>query len=381
MLAHFGHHLPAPPALLTPLQTFVRDEFNLNKTQLGFLGSAYNLPYGLSQLPAGWLAGLIGPRILTTIGVSGVALCGLLVGLSPTYSMMVVFLILMGVIGGGYHPAASPLVSASVEEKNRGRALGLHQMGGTVSFFLTPLIAAAIAGAIGWRGTFISLSIPTVILGIILYVILGRRGYTSKPKVVTPDSYAESPSTPSRLRHLTSFVVLGAALQILIFSTISFVPVFAVDRLGASKEAAAGLLSLVHFTGLVAGLMGGYLCDRLGKVPVMLAVSVVTGPAIYLLNTVSFGWNLSIVLLLIGTCQYISMPVSEAYIISHTSERNRTTILGVYYFASRGGPGLVMPVLGGLIDKFDFYTSFTMVSATALAVTLICSIFLWVSRD
>ena len=203
MLAHFGHHLIA--ALVPPLSPSISKYFSLDKTQLGLLGTAFNVPYGLSQLPAGWLADRIGPRMLITIGISGVAVCGLLVGLSPSYTMMVVFLVLLGLMGGGYHPAASPLVSASVEEKNRGRALGLHQIGGTASFFLTPLIAVGIAATLGgWRGSFIALAIPTIIFGIIFYVLLGRRGYTERAEQETPDSDAVyhsrcSPPGPSFL--------------------------------------------------------------------------------------------------------------------------------------------------------------------------------------
>jgi len=199
--------------------------------------------------------------MLITVGISGVALAGLLTGISPNYVFMAVFLVFLGVLGGGYHPAASPLVSASVEERNRGLALGLHQIGGTASFFLTPLIAAGIAGALGWRGTFIWVSIPTIVFGIALYLILGRRGYTSRPERLTPDSPTESAPTAGRLRRLIPFIILGVVLQVLIFSTVSFVPVFAVDNLGASNEAAASLLAVAHFIGLVAGPLGGYVSD------------------------------------------------------------------------------------------------------------------------
>jgi len=147
VLAHFGHHVIA--SLLVPLLPFIRDEFALDYTQAAWMVSAFLLTYGVSQLPAGWLADRIGPRKLITVGISGVGLAGLLVGLSPTYVMLIVFLVLLGVMGGGYHPAASPLVSESVEPERRGRALGIHQIGGTFSFFLTPLIAVGIAAALG----------------------------------------------------------------------------------------------------------------------------------------------------------------------------------------------------------------------------------------
>ena len=144
------------------------------------------------------------------------------------------------------------------------------------------------------------------------------------------------------------------------------------------------MFALFQFAGLWAGPLGGYLSDRLGKVPVMLTASLIAGPFVYLLNLVSLGWSLSAVLLIIGTCMYIGMPVSEAYIISRTSKRNRSTILGIYYFASRGGPGLTMPVMGYLIDRLGFgtsFTSFTIIGAVIFAVTLGCSTFLWGTRD
>ena len=379
MLAHFAHHLLA--ALLIPLSPFIRDDFSLDYTQVGWVISAFTLSYGISHLPAGWLADRLGPRTLITIGISGVALSGFLVGLSPTYVIMVVFLVLLGVMGGGYHPAAAPLLTAFVEPKNQGRALGLHQIGGGASYFLAPLIAVAIATALGWRGSFITIAIPTFVFGIAFYMLLGRLGHTKKAEPGIPNSHTEAPPTPGRLRRLVVFLILSITGQSLIFSTISFIPLFIVDHFGISEAAAAALLSLIFSAGLWAGPLGGYLSDRLGRVPVILAASLIAGPTIYLLNLVPYGWSIFVILVTIGMLFDIRMPVSEAYIISQTSERNRSTILGIYYFGSRGGPGLITPILGYFIDRVGFYTSFTIVSATLVAVTLGCSIFLWGSRD
>ncbi|HEY90411.1 MAG TPA: MFS transporter, partial [Dehalococcoidia bacterium] len=88
------------------------------------------------------------------------------------------------------------------------------------------------------------------------------------------------------------------------------------------------------------------------------------------------GWSLSLVLLLMGTCQYIGMPVSESYIIANTTDRNRSTVLGFYYFASRGGPGLVMPAMGYLFDNFGYATGFNVVAASMAAVTVVCALFM-----
>jgi len=384
VLAHFGHHLVS--SLLAPLLPLIRDDFALNYAQAGLVVSAFNLSYGIGQLPAGWLADRIGHRMLITVGISGVALSGLIIGLSPTYIIMVVFLVLLGLMGGGYHPAAAPLVSASVEPKNRGRALGLHQIGGSCSYFAGPLIAAAIAATLGWRGSFIVVSIPVIILGIVLYALLGRWGYAKKAEYRTPSGGGSHPETlPTqaldRWRYLVPFIILAIVVEALLNSTIQFIPLFLVDHFSRSKEAAAALLSIVYSSGFWAGPLGGYLSDRFGRVPVLLVTSLLAGPIVYLLGVVSYGWGLFLVLPVIGMSMFSRMPVVESYLISHASERRRSTVLGIYYFGSRGGPGIALPIMGSLADRFGFHTTFTIVGAVMLAVTLICFVCLRGSRD
>ncbi len=366
-------------ALLSPLLPFIRNDFSLSYTQMGGLLSAYNISYGLSQLPAGWMADRLGARIVLTAGVAGVAFAGLLVGLSPNYIALALFLVILGMMGGGYHPAASPLVSASVEAKNRGKALGIHQLGGTGSFFLAPLIAAGIASALGWRGAFLAISIPAIAFGIMFYILLGRRGYASVvPKKATDASTAKL-SEPVDLRRLSAFIAMGIASMVLIYSSLLFVPLYAVDVLGASEGAGAAMLSIAFFGGLWGGLLGGFLSDRFGRIPVIIAVGLVAGPSIYLLNLVSMGFSLYVVLLLMGTAMHVGMPVVESYIISHVSPRRRSTVLGIYYMGSRGGPAITL-LLGYLIDTYQFYITLSGVALTMFVVALVSTALLWGKR-
>ncbi len=367
-------------ALLTPLFPYIRDDFSLTYTQIGWLAFAYNLAYGISQLPAGWLADRIGPRFMLTIGIAGVALAGILIGLSPTYIILALFLVLLGLAGGGYHPAAAPLISASVKTENRGRALGIHQIGGTGSFFLAPLVVAGVAGALNWRGTFITIAAPTLVFGIIFYIILGRTAYSRKARPEKTASHIEISPASGNLRRLVAFVILGITGMVLVYCTITFIPLFLVDNFGTSEETAAAMLSLAYVGGMFAGPLGGYLSDRLGRVPVILAMGFIGGPVVYLLNLAPFGLGLTIVLIAMGIVQHLSMPVTEAYVISHAPARKRSTVLGIYYLGSRGGPAIA-PVIGYLIDHYGFYVSFSAVGATIFVVTLVCAVFLWGSRD
>jgi MFS family permease len=379
VLAHFAYHLLT--ALPIPLLPMIRSDFALDYTQSGLVISAFSLPYGISQLPAGWLADRIGHRILITISICGVALAGLLIGLSQTYIMMIVFLALMGVLGGGYHPASPPLISVSVHPKNQGWALGLWLTGGSASFFLAPLMAAAIATTWGWRGPFIALAVPVIVFGVVFYVLLGRLTDTKKAEHRVTGNHNQTPPTPSRLRHLVPFIILSMFTAATIFSIISFIPLFAVDHFGVGTETAAAFIAIIYSAGLWAGPLGGYLSDRLGRVPVTLVVCFIAGPVIYLLNLAPYGLGMGAVLLTIGMISYIREPASLAYIIGRTSQRHRSTVLGIYYFGCMEGGGIMTPVMGFLIDQFGFYLSFTIAGAALVVVALVCSIWLWGSRD
>ena len=336
VLAHFSHHFTA--AIFQPLTPFIRDEFSLNYQQMGWIMSVSNIAYGVSHLPAGWLSDHLGPRIMILLGISGVALFAILAGLAPSYIILAVFLVMSGIMGGGYHPAASPLVAASVDPKYRGSALGLHQIGGTASFFLTPLIAAAVFQVLSWRGTIISMAIPAFLIGIVLFVLLGKRGYASQNAPVTAERHPETGEPSRSVRRLIPIIALGVMLQVLIFGATSFTALFAVDNLGASEETGALLFSLLHFAGLWAGPVGGYLSDRIGTVPIMLTVSIIAGPTLYFLGMTSLGWSIWAVLLVLGICMYIAMPVTESHIITHSPPHRRSTVLGVYYFSESSEP-------------------------------------------
>ena len=379
VLAHLAHHLVT--ALPVPLLPFIRDEFALDYTRAGFVISAFGIVYGASQLPAGWLADRFGPRILITTGICGVAATGILIGLSQNYAMLLIFLVLMGVLGGGYHPASTTMISAAIEAKSRGRALGFHMAGGGASYFLAPLIAAGIAAAWGWRGPFIALAIPSIAFGILLHVLLGRRMPAKEAELKTASSYVKAPPSPDHRRRLVTILILSTLVQAVLISTVSFIPLLLVDNFGAGREVAAASMSLVYAMGLWAGPLGGYFSDRLGRVPMILAMCFLAGPVIYLLNLAPYSWGTGALLIIIGITRYVTTTVSQAYIVDQASERHRSTILGIYFFSTMEGAGVLPPAIGYLIDQFGFDWSFTIIGATLLAAALTSSLVLVFSRD
>lgn len=380
MLAHFGHHLVN--SLPVPILPMIRRDFGLDYTQSGLLISAFTLSYGLSQIPAGWLADKIGPRLVITIGICGVAFAGLMLGLSQSYFGMILFLVAMGVSGGGYHPAAPPLIAATVDSKHLGKAMGLHMAGGSAPYFLAPLIVALIASVWGWRGTLIALSLPTMLFGTIFYVVLGRFFNATKTEFKANTLHDhDRPRPKGNPQKLVPFIIISTFTHALTFCVVAFIPLFLIDQFGLGEKSAAAFLSIFFSAGLWASFSGGILSDRLGAAPVVLAVCLVSGPIIYLLNLAPSVLGIGSLLFFLGICNYVRTPVAESYIVEQTTDHHRSTVLGIYYFSNIEGGGVLTPLMGLLIDNYGFYFSFAFAGAVLVFLSLVCMIWMWRSSD
>jgi len=380
IMAHFGHHLLT--ALPGPLLPAIRTAFGLSYTQASFVTTSFALAGGAGQLPSGWLADRISPTILIAIGTLGVAIGGFLVGLSQTYVMLLVFLVLMGLTTGGYHPASTPMILASVEPNRRGRALGLHLLGGNSSFFVAPLIAGPILAAWGWNWPFIVLAIPTAIFGLIFYIYLTRHGGMAHVKVARQRTAEAKPPQPGYKRRLIAYMIMmvlggGAGMSVNAFLTL-----YMVDVLGASDARAASLMSIMFLPGVFGGtILGGMISDRIGTTKVVIATSLVSGLIIYAIKSSTLGFGFYTVLFIMGLNMAIRMPVTEVFIMNQTPGKYRSTIYGLYYFTMQYTGAIFAPIMAGFIERYGFDTMYTFSAIAVTAVAVVTTIFIWDAKD
>ncbi len=379
LIAHFGHHVVG--AMLNPFMPMIRDELNLNYTQAGVIISAFSITGGIAQLPAGWLADRFGARLMVAISVSGVALAGLLVGLSHSYLALIAFMVIAALLGGGYHPSSANAISTFIAPERRGRALGLHLIGGSSAFWIVPLVAAPIAAAWNWHGPFIVLTIPVIVLGIALYFLLGRQQRITQQELAPSAVSKQSAVTKIEWRVLVPFLVMSITTGTLTGSIAAYYSLYLVDHFGLEAPAAAALMAVTPAVGVFAAPLGGYLADRFGGTSVMIIASLIAGPLLLLVKIVPSVAFFVTVLLLIGGMNMTRMPTSESFLVSNIPANRRSTMLGVYFFAGAEMSGILTPFVGKLIDTRGFETVFNIASALLFTVAVICSILLLRARQ
>ena len=266
VVAHFGYHVTG--AMLNPLMPMIRTELGLNYTQAGVVISAFSVTSGIAQLPAGWLADRFGARLMVLLSVSGVAVAGLMVGLSSSYEALIAFLVVAALMGGGYHPSAAAAISSFVPAERRGRALGLHLIGGSSTFWIVPLIAAPIAAAWSWRGPYITLTIPVIALGVALYYLMGRQARIAPP-LAQKAAMEGGPTARIQWSVLAPFLVMSIATGTLTNSVGAYYSLYLVDHFGLTAPSAALLMAIMPAVGAFAAPLGGYLSDRFGSIRVL----------------------------------------------------------------------------------------------------------------
>ena len=133
----------------------ISKEFDISKTELGVIFSAFSLSYFLFQIPIGMLGDRIGPRKVLTYLVGFWSVMTAVTAGAWNFTSMVVIRFLFGIGEAGAFPNATRAFSNWIPATERGFAQGLTHAFSRFGGAVTPLIVAPLMLAVGWRISFI----------------------------------------------------------------------------------------------------------------------------------------------------------------------------------------------------------------------------------
>ncbi|MFH1485691.1 MAG: MFS transporter [Chloroflexota bacterium] len=365
LFAHLSHHLCT--GILVPLLPFIRDHFVLNYFRSGLLVSVFQLTYGLAQVPMGRIADRRGKHLLIILGLAGIALSTLAVGLSDSYYQLMAFLVLIGICGGTYHPSSTALLAERYPQARRGSVMGIHLVGGASSFIITPVLAGLIAQAAGWRGAFMILSLPALLVSLLFWYKI--RDVAAA--LGTPSSSKGSTAWDLRglVRVVGILVSISVVSHIISAGVVSFLPLYLVDKHGVPPTYAAMLVGLVHGAGILGAPSGGALSDKIGRKPVIMMSVAAAGPLLYLLTVLPFGPGLLATFVALGVALTSRTPVMESLLADVVPRERLAGVMGLYFFLSMETSGISTPVVGYLMDSLGLNTAFALLAILAVAAS------------
>lgn len=137
----------------------IAQQFHLSNAELGLVFSAFNIGYGICQIPGGWMADRFGPRKILTVSAFWWALFTSLTAWVPVGIATAVFVfwsmrVLLGVGESVMYPSSNRWLANWMPTGERGVANGIIFAGVGAGAAFTPPIIASIMMTYGWRASF-----------------------------------------------------------------------------------------------------------------------------------------------------------------------------------------------------------------------------------
>jgi MFS family permease len=163
--------------VLYAVQPLVQDEFHLNKTQIGYLTSAFLGFYMIAAPFVGPLADRYSRKLIIVLGAVFWSGLTLLTAVTHTYGELLVRHTLVGVGEATFVTIAPTFVADLFSEDKRGRILGVFYLAIPVGSAAGYLVGGYLAPIYGWRFPFYIAAAPGFLLALaVLFLKEPERG-------------------------------------------------------------------------------------------------------------------------------------------------------------------------------------------------------------
>ena len=319
------------------------------------------LAYAAVQFPSGVLGDRFG---LSTVIFAGAAVftgAALLAALSPSFLVLALAAVLIGLGTGPHKTVAIPLLSRRYAD-HPGRVLGAMDTVGQFGGMVAPLVVVALAGAFVWQSVFVLGTIISAVLALSFYLTV-RTDPTVGTIDLSTDREAETGDGHSSYRSVFSerpFLVFVAVTVCFTFSwtgVASFLPLYLTTEKGVSASVAGVLYSLL-FAMTVSQAVTGEIGDRVGKLTVSAALF---GTMAVGLGVVLYGDSIPILAVgtvVVGVGFHGFRPVRDAYLMEIIPKGVGGGTLGGVRTLMTGVGALAPAMVGALSDTVGFVAAF-----------------------
>jgi MFS transporter, FSR family, fosmidomycin resistance protein len=375
-LAHGFSHLTI--LLFATVVLALERDWGMTYAELFALSVPMAIMFGAAALPAGWLADRWSQPGMITIFFLGVGGATILTGLAQSPLMLAVGLTAIGIFSAIYHPVGIPwLVSRA---KNRGRALGVNGVAGSVGTALASVLAGFLADRYGWRAAFVVPGAACMAAGVV-FAGYWRAGQFGEGHAVAQRHVHGTAADTKRVFVVLALTVLctGTIFQVLSFA----LPKIFAERLsgvfGGGMTGVGGMVSAVYALAALAQIVGGELADRYSLKRVYIVMQILQLPIIaigfYLIHPA-----LILVAGLMVSLNVAGQPAENALLAQYTPPAWRGTAFGAKFVLTLGvsaaGVALI-PLAHRLAGSLDplFVALFALAAVAAVAAARLPSHF------
>ena len=261
VLTHILVH--AAGNMRSTLFPILKDEFSLSYQQVGLLVAVPSLIQIFFTVPTGLLSDRFGAKRLIAVSILMAAVGAFLGSISANPWMYIVASTLMTLTSTLYHPPSQSYVSETTRPKDRSRALGIWNAGGTTGVAMGPLSITILMGvfAVQWRQIYSFWVIP-ILLGLVALYFVKPTDEVERGEV---EEWVEEGTAEKLLNtDMIVFLLSGTIRRFGGGLTTGFLAIWLANSQGWTVTQIGMMLSASSLMGIVASPLGGELCSRFG---------------------------------------------------------------------------------------------------------------------
>lgn len=345
----------------SPLMPTILTDMGLTRDQAGsfFLFSASG--YCIALFFSGFVSARLRHRNTIVLSAVGTGIVFIFTGFSQSLSAMRLGIFLAGAGSGLYLSSGIAMLTAAIDRKNWGKALGVHELAPNLSFLLTPVICELLLLWMTWRQVLFVLGGVSILLGWSFSRFSSIRDFAGEaPRLKSFRPLAAIPSFWWMML-LFSLGVSGT------MGVYSMLPLFLVNEHGMLQTQANTLVTLSRIATLPMPLVIGWIADRMGLKPVITAVLMLSGALVIGMGVFS-GRLLQAVIFcqpLLAVCFF---PPAFAALSNISSSQTRNVAVSFTIPAAfLVGGGLIPGLIGLLGEKGFFPAGFVVTGVLVLA--------------
>ena len=370
---------------ITFLFPILMKEFNLNNAQTGDIVMVTGLGFVISSLFITPLADRSGLKKIWLVPV--IILAGVFSGSTAFAGSLFVLLVvrfLTGFADGPVYPLMTSVLKVQGDPKRFASYIGIIQFAvGLIAMVLGPTLTAQLALHLNWHYAFVFTSLPAVIVGILIWLVLKESGPVApgakkSGAVEAREGHGESikwKDVPMifAYRNCTLSYIANVLVMVGFWGVVSFGTTYWVNEGGLTLEQATYMTSVSGIVGLGWALIIPIMTDRLGRKPSTLILTLYIALSMFIIY-INQGLPAKVAfVLVIGCCGFVS--VLYVAIICQESVppaiAATTTAIGMA-IGELFGTTIAPRILGSLGDMYGLRTIF-LVGAVSTVIAFFVS--------
>jgi ACS family hexuronate transporter-like MFS transporter len=346
---------------IPPLLPFIKQELELNYTQVGLFTSSFFLGTALTATFAGWTIDFIGIKRMVVLGTIIMGTSLMIASWMPSFWLIMFFLLIAGIAYSTVTPSSNKATMYWFHERLRATAMGIKQTGINGGGFLAAFIIPPIALSFNWHYALFVAA---------LFVLMGGIGMMIFYREFDPQNH--HPTHLREWRYQIKQVVSDRNVLILALegffrvgvqnAFLSYVILYLVKVLQLSVITASSLFALTHASGALGRITWGLVSDRIfgGKRKrVYVFIALIAGVFLFVFSRLTPATPLGVIILVVALLGFTAVGHQGVglSLISEVAGKELTgTASGFTQSIYFLGVVFMAPLFGLMVDTFGTYS-------------------------